>query len=52
MKFAVVGNLTIDIIKGTKRPGGGVYYSALALSKFADVTIYTKIGPDYPKEWL
>ncbi|AEC51081.1 hypothetical protein PNA2_0163 [Pyrococcus sp. NA2] len=52
MKFGIVGNLTIDVINGDKRPGGGAYYSGLVLSKFGKVVIYTKIGEDYPRKWL
>ncbi|CAB49506.1 carbohydrate kinase family protein [Pyrococcus abyssi] len=52
MKFAIIGNLTIDIVNGKKKPGGGAYYSGLILSKHTGVTIYTKIGDDYPKKWL
>lgn len=52
MRFTVIGNFTVDIIEGRKRPGGGAYYSSLVLSKFADVRVLTKIGPDYPREWL
>ncbi|CUX78593.1 hypothetical protein CHITON_1814 [Thermococcus chitonophagus] len=50
--FTVIGNFTIDIIGGKKRPGGGAYYSSLVLSKFADVRVITKVGQDYPREWL
>ncbi|AFN04371.1 hypothetical protein PFDSM3638_08020 [Pyrococcus furiosus DSM 3638] len=52
MRIGVIGNLTIDIVNGNRKPGGGAYYSGLVLSKFAKVTIYTKIGPEYPKEWI
>ncbi|AMM54599.1 PfkB family carbohydrate kinase [Pyrococcus kukulkanii] len=52
MRFTVIGNFTIDIIGGKRRPGGGAYYSSLVLSKFADVRVLTKVGMDYPREWL
>ncbi|ADT83623.1 carbohydrate kinase family protein [Thermococcus barophilus] len=56
MKCLIVGHLTHDIIlRGNvriERIGGGVYYSALVLSPFCDVEIITKVGKDFPKEWL
>ncbi|AIF69597.1 hypothetical protein PAP_05985 [Palaeococcus pacificus DY20341] len=56
MKVLVIGHLTKDvIIKGSERferVGGGVYYSALALVTFGEVSILTKIGEDFPKEKL
>jgi len=56
MKFLVIGHLTRDIlIKGRRRServGGGAYYSALALSTFGEATVLTKLGGDFPKQFL
>lgn len=56
MRFLVIGHLTRDIIikagKCFERAGGGAYYSALALSRFGEVTVLTKLGGDFPGEFL
>jgi sugar/nucleoside kinase (ribokinase family) len=56
MRCLVIGHLTHDIIvkdgRKTERIGGGAYYSSLALSKFCEVVVLTKIGKDFPIEWL
>lgn len=56
MRCLILGHLTRDIIIKSNMTreeiGGGAYYSALALSKFCDVVIVTKIGKDFPKEWI
>lgn len=56
MRCLILGHLTRDIIikdnMTQEKIGGGAYYSALALSKFCDVVIVTKIGKDFPKEWI
>lgn len=56
MKCLVLGNLVKDIIvTGSNkelRMGGGAYYSALALSGFCDVEVWTRVGDDFPGEWL
>jgi len=52
MNCLVVGHITHDIIvRGSKkieRAGGGAYYSALALSKFCNVVVLTKVGGSFP----
>ncbi|ACS90488.1 MAG: Carbohydrate/pyrimidine kinase, PfkB family [Thermococcus sibiricus] len=52
----MVGHMTHDIIlRGSKkieRAGGGAYYSALALSKFCNVLVLTKVGKSFPISWL
>ena len=56
MNCLVVGHITHDIIvRGSKkieRAGGGAYYSALALSKFCNVVVLTKVGGSFPISWL
>ncbi|USS41453.1 PfkB family carbohydrate kinase [Thermococcus aggregans] len=56
MRCLVIGHLTHDIIikngRKTEGIGGGVYYSSLALSKFCEVVVLTKVGKDFPIEWL
>lgn len=56
MRCLVIGHLTHDIIikngRKTEGIGGGAYYSSLALSKFCEVVVLTKIGKDFPIEWL
>ena len=56
MKCLVLGHLVKDvIIAGSNkelRMGGGAYYSALALSAFCDVEVWTSVGDDFPGEWL
>lgn len=56
MRCLVIGHLTHDIIikngRKTERIGGGAYYSSLALSKFCEVVVLTKIGRDFPIRWL
>ncbi|MDN5320805.1 MAG: hypothetical protein PWP49_1225 [Thermococcaceae archaeon] len=56
MRCLVVGHLTHDTIvkdgRKTERIGGGAYYSSLALSKFCEVVVLTKIGKDFPIGWL
>jgi len=56
MKCLVLGHLVKDIIvKGSNkelRMGGGAYYSALVLSRFCDVDVWTSVGDDFPEEWI
>lgn len=57
MKFAVLGNLTVDIIRtpeGTMRTiGGSACYCGLTANKLDYEThILTRIGRDYDSEWL
>ncbi|HYB92916.1 MAG TPA: PfkB family carbohydrate kinase [archaeon] len=54
----VVGNLTIDCIirKGTEpvfMPGGSAAYASLAAKRMgADVLVSSKVGPDFPKQYI
>ncbi|NJE26989.1 carbohydrate kinase [Thermococcus sp. MV5] len=56
MRCLVIGHITHDIIlKGSERierVGGGAYYSSLALSKFCEVVVLTKLGENFPISWL
>jgi len=57
MKFAVLGNLTVDIIRtpeGTMRTiGGSACYCGLTANKLNyEARILTRIGRDYDSDWL
>lgn len=57
MKFAVYSHCTIDtIVLGTstyKQIGGAACYCALCAKNFkSDVEVFTKFGPDFPKEFF
>ncbi|MBP1911129.1 carbohydrate kinase family protein [Thermococcus stetteri] len=55
MKCLVVGHVVRDVVKKgdnvLERLGGGAYYSALALSRFCDVEIFTSFS-ELPDEWI